>query len=125
MSDGYEGGGTAMPQAELWRRWHAKLAGVSLVVFQNFSISEEDKKRIQRVQNPVDRFIFNWRRFDHVSSIRDKINLLPKDEMYKIFINCMVHKILSLNDQQTCWETLILGKLLLEKWLPWRSAKLS
>lgn len=91
-----------MPQAELGRRSHAKLAGVSLVVFQYFSISEEDKERIQRVQNSVDRFIFNLIRFDHVSFFRDQINLLPKDDMYKIFISCMVHKILPLNEQQTC-----------------------
>lgn len=43
-------------------------------------------------------FIFNLRRFDYASSFRDEINILPMDEMFRVFSICIVHKYLSLNE---------------------------
>lgn len=70
------------------------------------SISKEDKERIQRLQNSAVRFIFNLRRFDHVSSFREDINMLPMDTMCRMFSSCMVHKTLALNEPRYLSERL-------------------
>lgn len=70
------------------------------------SLLREDRDRIQRLQNSAVRFIFNLRRFDHVSAFREEIKMLPMEEMCKMFSGCMVHKILSLNEPRYLGERL-------------------
>lgn len=71
------------------------------------SISKEDSQRIQRIQNTAIRYVFSLRRFDHVSSFRDEINMLPMEITCRILTSCMTHKALTLGEPQYLCERLM------------------
>ena len=71
------------------------------------SISKEEVGRIQKLQNSTIRFIFNLRRFDHVSAYRDAANMLPMDAVCRLLTCCMIHKALTLKEPQYLSERLL------------------
>jgi hypothetical protein len=71
------------------------------------SISKEDIGRVQKLQNSAIRFIFDLRRFDHVSVYRDAVNMLPMDVVCRLLTCCMVHKALTLKEPQYLREKLL------------------
>ena len=70
------------------------------------SISKEDMNRIQKLQNTAIRFVYDLKRFDHVSPFRDVSNLALMETACRVQTCCMIHKTLTLQEPAYLLERL-------------------
>lgn len=70
-------------------------------------LTHETKERIQKTQNTCLRFIFNLRKFDHISSYFSRLSWLKIDKLVDLRILTFVHNLLLLSEPPYLREKLI------------------
>jgi len=70
------------------------------------SISKEDMNNIQKLQNTAVRFIYNLRRYDHVSTCREAAGFLPMEATCRLQTCCLINRVLANQEPQYLAERL-------------------
>lgn len=98
-----------LPESTKFRLMQSLVLSVFQYCYPSYgnSISRENITRIQKMQNTAIRFIFQLKRYDHVTPFRDAVNLLPMEDICKILTGCMTKKILKLREPEYLYEKLV------------------
>src|SRR5436190_5492449 len=98
-----------LPETAKIRLMHSMIWSVFLYCYPAYgnSISREDIDRIQKVQNMTVRFIYNLRKYDHISAYRDAAKMLPMETVCRIQTCCLVNRVLSLQEPSYLAERLL------------------